>query len=68
MIRLVNSEIKICADCPNNRVMRKMLGLSDIWMCETCSGVNYRLPAEWEMPAEQEDDDEALYREETSGE
>jgi hypothetical protein len=67
MIRLVNSEIKLCADCPNG-VMRKMPGLSDIWMCETYGGVNYRLPAEWEMPAEQEDDDDALYSEETNGE
>jgi hypothetical protein len=67
MIRLVNSEIKLCADCPNG-VMRKMPGLSDIWMCETCSGVNYRLPAEWEMPAEQEDEDTTLYNEENNGE
>ena len=67
MIRLMNSEIKLCADCPNG-VMRKMPGLSEIYMCETCSGVNYRIPAEWEMPAEQEDEDDALYREETSGE
>jgi hypothetical protein len=67
MIRLVNSEIKLCADCPNG-VMLKMPGLSDIWMCETCSGVNYRLPAEWEMPAEQEDEDTTLYNEENNGE
>jgi hypothetical protein len=67
MIRLVNSEIKLCADCPNG-VMRKMPGLSDIWMCETCSGVNYRLPAEWEMPAEQEDEDTTLDNEENNGE
>jgi len=65
MVRRVNSEIKLCADCPNG-VMRKMPGLSEIYMCTTCSGVNYRIPAEWEMP--EENDDDALYREETSGE
>jgi len=38
-----------------------------MWMCDICSGVNYRLPEWWEMPAEQEED-ETLYQEENSGE
>ncbi|MGH9986078.1 MAG: hypothetical protein ACRD8W_19220 [Nitrososphaeraceae archaeon] len=67
MTRLVDSEIRLCADCPNG-VMHKLPGLSDIWMCETCSGVNYRLPEWWEMPAEQEDEDEQLYQVENSEE
>ena len=65
MPKLVNSEYRVCADCYGP--MKKMLGL-DIWMCEMCMGVNYRLPAEWEMNEEEDEQDEALYKEETGGE
>lgn len=44
-MKLVSSEYRICADCDGT--MRKMPRLNNIWMCERCSGVNYRLPEEW---------------------
>ena len=56
MTRLVNDEFRVCADC--NGVMRKMPGLSEIYMCERCSGVNYRLPEWYGAPEEQEDEEE----------
>lgn len=69
MIRIVDKEeYRICADCDG--AMRKMPGLNGVWMCERCSSLNYRLPEDWEFPAqdEEEEQDEALYREEISGE
>ena len=67
MPRLVSGEYRVCADCYGP--MRKMPGLT-IWMCEMCMGVNYILPAEWEMEedTEEQQQDEALYKYETSGE
>lgn len=67
MPSLVSGEYRVCADCYGP--MKKMPGLNDIWMCEACLGVNYRLPAEWEMDEDtEEQQDEALYRVEVSGE
>lgn len=62
MTRLVSGEYRVCADCYGP--MRKMLGL-EVWMCEKCMGINYILPTEWGM--DEEERDEALYKEETSG-
>lgn len=64
MPTLMSGEFRICADCTGS--MRKLPGLNDIWMCEICSGVRYRLPTEWEMS--EDDEDETIYKQETSGE
>jgi ribosomal protein L37AE/L43A len=65
VIRLVNKEeYRVCADCDGT--MRKMPGLTGVWMCERCSSLNYRLPAEWEMS--EDDEDQTLYHVENSGE
>lgn len=70
MIKLIvnKEEYRLCAECDG--VMRKMLGLNGVWMCERCSPLNYRLPAEWEFPQQDEEEaqDETLYKEEISGE
>lgn len=59
MVRLANSEeYMICANCPNGTPMQRLPYLNGVYMCEQCSGFEYRLPEEWEMPAEQEDEEE----------
>ena len=65
MIRLVSKEdYRICADC--NGAMRKILGLSGVWMCERCSSLNYKIPSDWQVPEEEEAQDETLYKTEIS--
>lgn len=64
MPKFISGEYRVCISC--GAPMRKLPYLTDIYMCEQCQGFRYRLPEEWELPAA--DEDETLYREETSGE
>ena len=64
MSRLMKEEYRVCATC-SSAPMRKLPYLDGVYMCEVCFGFAYRLPEEWELPQEEDD---ALYREETSEE